>query len=80
MVPRISLVAILIIACSLLICIDALNVVVGDKNVVLLDLTLANGTKISGIELPSSFAWISRVMTNAQEEFTANIVGKRTRN
>lgn len=76
MVPRLSLVAIFIIVCSLSY-IDALQVVVGDKNVVLLDLTLVDGTIISGIELPSSFAWISRIMTSAQEEFTANIVGKR---
>lgn len=60
-------------------CIDTLKVVAGDKNVVLLDLTLMNGTKITSIELPSSYAWISRVMTESKEEFTANIIGKQIR-
>ncbi len=74
MVPRILLVAIVIIALSCMT--NALKVVPGDKNVVLLDLTLSNGTKITNIELPSSYAWISRVMSDPKEEFSANIIGE----
>jgi len=54
---------------------NGLKVIVGNKNVIVLELTLANGTQVNGIELPSSYSWISRIMKYPLEEFTASVIG-----
>ena len=51
-------------------------VVPGSKNVLLLDTTLNNGTTIQSIELPS-YCWISKVITDTNDEFTADVICKK---
>ncbi len=54
----------------------AASPITGDKNVVLLDITLNNGTTIRQVELPSSYCWISKVIVDERDEFSADIIRK----
>jgi hypothetical protein len=76
LVQRSLFVAILALACFSSFGYTSL-VVPGSKNIVLLDISLKNGTTIQSIELPSSYCWISKVITDANDEFTADVIGKK---